>query len=203
MTFFGESRLNAAAQHQLHEAPTVMTAPLAVLGVLSVVGGVVNLPHFVNGSTPLERWLRPVFAVASQVRPVLAPANGMELPLVGIAVLVALVGLAIGWRLTTGATIVPAADAVPDRGFGAALAHRLYVDEIYDRLVVQPVVWTARTVLWRGVDRTLVDGVAVNGLARIFEGAGWLGSRLQTGQLGLYIVLFAAGAVWLLAAMLG
>jgi hypothetical protein len=58
-------------------------------------------------------------------------------------------------------------------------------------------------VLWKGVDQGLVDGAAVNGSAAITRGIGWIGSRLQTGQVGLYVVLFVLGAVWLLRAMTG
>jgi len=32
---------------------------------------------------------------------------------------------------------------------------------------------------------------------------GRLGSRLQSGQVGLYVLLFLVGAVWVLGAMLG
>jgi hypothetical protein len=63
------------------------------------------------------------------------------------------------------------------------------------------VVWLSRLVLWKGVDQTVVDGAAVNGTARISRGLGWLGSRLQTGQVGVYVVLFLVGALWILQAM--
>ena len=53
------------------------------------------------------------------------------------------------------------------------------------------------------LDQALVDGIFVRGSARLLEGFGWLGSRLQTGQVGLYLLLFVAGAVWVLGFMLG
>jgi hypothetical protein len=62
-------------------------------------------------------------------------------------------------------------------------------------------VWLSRTVLWRGVDQGVVDGAAVNGTAKLSQGLGWLGSRLQTGQVGVYVVLFLVGALWILHAM--
>jgi len=46
-----------------------------------------------------------------------------------------------------------------------------------------------------------VDGAAVNGTARLSRGLGWLGSRLQTGQVGIYVVLFLVGALWVLRAV--
>ena len=65
-----------------------------------------------------------------------------------------------------------------------------------------PLQWFARTVLWKTIDQWLVDRVAVMGSARLLQGFGWLGSRLQTGQVGLYLLLFVAGAVWVLGVVL-
>jgi NADH-quinone oxidoreductase subunit L len=76
------------------------------------------------------------------------------------------------------------------------------VDEIYDAAIVRPFVWLSRVVLWKGVDQGLVDGAAVNGTAKLSRGLGWLGSRLQTGQVGVYVVLFLVGALWILRAVI-
>ena len=62
-------------------------------------------------------------------------------------------------------------------------------------------IW-ARTILWKTIDQWLVDSIAVMGSARLLQGFGWLGSRFQTGQLGLYLLLFVAGAVWVLGVVL-
>ncbi len=75
------------------------------------------------------------------------------------------------------------------------------MDEIYDALIVRPLVWVSRNLLWKGVDQGLVDGAAVNGTAKLSRGLGWVGSRLQTGQVGVYVVLFLAGALWILNAV--
>ena len=56
--------------------------------------------------------------------------------------------------------------------------------------------------LWKTIDQGLVDGMAVMGSARLLQGIGWLGSRFQTGQVGLYLLLFVAGAVWVLGFVL-
>src|SRR5207244_1787837 len=60
LTFRGPSRLTHEAEHHLHESPKSMTLPLALLAVLSVIGGWVGLP-FQQGGHVLERWLAPVF----------------------------------------------------------------------------------------------------------------------------------------------
>jgi NADH:ubiquinone oxidoreductase subunit 5 (subunit L)/multisubunit Na+/H+ antiporter MnhA subunit len=73
------------------------------------------------------------------------------------------------------------------------------VDEIYALLIVQPLVALSSRFLWKTVDEKLVDGAGVNGSARAARAAGWLGGRLQTGQVGLYLALFVVGALYVIA----
>ena len=201
MTFLGESRTGEREGEHLHEAPRIMTGPLVGLGVLSVLGGVLNLPSFLGGRPALEHWLEPVFAGANRAAPLIMPGGGTELALVAGAVLVALLGLYLGWRATLARPIPVARAAVPDTGFARVLFRKYYVDEIYHALLVRPLVGLSRLVLWKGVDQGLVDGAAVNGSASLARGLGWLGSRLQSGQLGFYVAVFLIGAVWVLRAM--
>jgi NADH-quinone oxidoreductase subunit L len=201
MTFLGENRTGEREREHLHEAPRIMTGPLVVLGVLSVIGGVLNLPAFVGASPALEHWLEPVFAGANHAAPLIMPEGGTELALIGGAVAVALLGLFLGWRATLAKPIPVAREAPEETGFARVLYRKYYVDEIYSALIVRPLVWISRLVLWKGVDQGLVDGAAVNGSASLARGLGWLGSRLQSGQLGFYVVIFLLGAVWLLRAV--
>jgi NADH:ubiquinone oxidoreductase subunit 5 (subunit L)/multisubunit Na+/H+ antiporter MnhA subunit len=75
------------------------------------------------------------------------------------------------------------------------------VDEIYDEFVVRPLVRLSRAILWRVVDQRVIDGAGVNGSAWLSRTLGRLGSRLQTGEVGVYIVLFLLGAAWVLHAV--
>ena len=202
MTFLGRNRTGAEEGRHLHEAPWIMTGPLVVLGVLSAVGGLINLPTFVGGHHELESWLEPVTAAGAAFARVELPHGTTEFLLVGGAVLVGVVGLVLGYRTTLGRTIPTAREAPADAGLARVLNRKYYVDEIYDAAIVRPVVWLSRVVLWKGVDQGLVDGAAVNGTAKLSRGLGWLGSRLQTGQVGLYVVLFLVGALWILRAMI-
>ena len=119
----------------------------------------------------------------------------------GGAVLVGVIGLAFGYRMTLARRIPTAREAPEDTGVARVLNRKYYVDELYDAVVVRPLVWFSRTVLWKGVDQGLIDGAAVNGSARVSRGLGWLGSRLQTGQVGVYVVLFLVGVLWILRAV--
>jgi len=54
--------------------------------------------------------------------------------------------------------------------------------------------------LWKVVDARLVDGLLVNGTAVASRALGWVGSRLQTGEVGVYVVLFVVGVLVVLGA---
>jgi NADH-quinone oxidoreductase subunit L len=130
------------------------------------------------------------------------PQGSTEYLLVGAAVAIGALGLLLGFRATLRRPILPAAQAPADTGLARVLNRKYYVDELYDALVVRPVVWLSRVVLWRGVDQGVVDGAAVNGAAWASRVAGGGLRLLQTGQVGIYVVLFLVGALWILRAVI-
>ncbi|MEP6745020.1 MAG: NADH-quinone oxidoreductase subunit L, partial [Gemmatimonadota bacterium] len=158
MTFLGENRTGAKEQEQLHEAPWMMTGPLVVLGVGSVLGGMLNLPAFLPGSHWLDHWLEPVVASAEAIRPALMPHGSTEYLLMAVAVTIGFAGLWWGWRITSRATLVPAAKAVADTGFARVLYRKYYVDEIYDALIVRPILRLSESFLWKQADQGAIDG---------------------------------------------
>ncbi|HUH13164.1 MAG TPA: NADH-quinone oxidoreductase subunit L, partial [Longimicrobiales bacterium] len=212
MTFHGANRTGEEERKHLHEAPPVMWVPLAILAVLSVVGGWINVPAAIGnmpvlGWVPhsewLHHWLEPVTEQAHHVMEAagIAPAHaapfggGEELwAMVSFAIAVAVIVLA---ALFIGrARYVPSVDSPAPRGIAKVLYNKWYVDEVYDALIVRPILATSRA-LWRWVDQVVIDG-AVNGAGYTARGAGWLGSRLQTGQLNSYAFAIVVGALLLL-----
>jgi NADH-quinone oxidoreductase subunit L len=123
--------------------------------------------------------------------------------LIGIATMVALTGLVLGYRATLAPEIVPAKDAPEEQGFWRVLYNKYYVDELYDAIVVRPLNAVSTRLLWRRIDQQVIDGGLVNGSAGVSRMLGRIGSRLQTGQLGFYILLFLIGALWVLRAVSG
>jgi NADH-quinone oxidoreductase subunit L len=204
-TFHGANRTGEAERRHLHEAPWIMTGPLVVLGVLTALGGWLNLPHILPlGPTEvLEHWLEPVTGAATATitagAPALPPAN-VEWMLIGAAVLIALLGIGIAAARLKPHTLVPAREAPPEHGFERVLAHKYYVDEAYDAAIVRPTVGVSRTVLWRGVDVGIIDGLFVNGSAYLARGIGWIGSQLQSGQTGTYAWGIVIGVLAVLGA---
>jgi NADH-quinone oxidoreductase subunit L len=120
---------------------------------------------------------------------------GTELALVALAVLVAVAGIVLAVARLKPARVVTPDQMPAPTGFERVLAHKYYVDEAYDRAVVEPVVGLSRSVLWRGMDAGLIDGLFVNGSAWLMRGLGWIGARLQSGQVGTYAWVLALGVI--------
>jgi NADH-quinone oxidoreductase subunit L len=105
-------------------------------------------------------------------------------------------------RLLRTESLVPARLAPPESGLARLLWKKWYVDELYDAVIVRPVMWVSREVLWKIVDVRIVDGLLVNGTAVVTRALGWVGSRLQTGEVGAYVVIFVGGVLAVLFAAL-
>jgi NADH-quinone oxidoreductase subunit L len=205
-TFLGPNRTGEREREYLAEAPWIMTGPLLVLGILSATGGWLNLPASIPlGLTEaLGRWLDPVVGestlrVTHGVSAEAVPS--LDYMLIGAALLIAVLGIVLAWVMLKPERLVPKREARPEEGFERVLVNKYYVDEIYDEGVVEPVVGTSRSLLWRGIDVGLIDGVMV----RFFGGmvprfVGWVGSQLQSGQLGTYAWVLVVGVLLVLGA---
>ena len=203
-TFHGPNRTGDAERSHLKEAPWIMTGPLVVLGALSAAGGWLNLPALIpiGRVELLEHWLEPVVGestarvMGAQVH---AAAQTEEL-LMGVAVAIAVSGIAIAFTRLKPTTLVAKKDAPESVGIEKVLEHKYYVDEGYDAAVVTPVVSGSRAILWKGIDVGIIDGVLVNGSAFFARGLGWVGSQLQSGQVGTYAWVLLIGVIALLGA---
>jgi NADH-quinone oxidoreductase subunit L len=128
-------------------------------------------------------------------------SHGKEYMLIGVAVLVALFGIWVAFSRLKPEALVPKSKAPPEEGFQRVLEHKYFVDEAYDTLLVRPTFVTSRNLLWRGIDVGLIDGLLVNGSAWFARGVGWLGSALQSGQVGTYAWVLVLGVLAVLGAV--
>ena len=197
-TFHGPNRTGEKERTHLHEAPWIMTGPLVILGLLSAAGGLLNVPELYHGGAWLHHWLEPVSQPSAALLPVAHLASGTEWLLVGVAVTIAVTGIVGAWRLLNLETLVPASRAPAERGFARVLRNKWYVDEIYDALIIRPLVWLSREILWKRFDQQVIDGASVNGVARGARALGWANRWLQTGQVGMYVAAFVVGVLLLL-----
>jgi NADH-quinone oxidoreductase subunit L len=115
-------------------------------------------------------------------------------------VTVAVVGIMLARTKLHPEALLPADRAPAETGFARLLLEKYRVDEFYDAAIVRPLTWCSRVLLWKVVDAGAIDGAMVNGSAFVARSVGWIGTRLQTGQVGTYIVIFVLGALALLGA---
>jgi NADH-quinone oxidoreductase subunit L len=168
-----------------HDATMTMKMALIPLAVLSVVGGVINLP----GLATLERFLEPVVG-ESQV-----PSGLVPWVLAGVALLVAVLGIfaARSLYLQPGADERRARLQRPIAPLVTAARNKFYVDEIYGRAIVLPGKAFA-TFCADFFDTKVIDG-AVNGTAwvvgRVAQGL----RKVQTGYVRNYAAVFLVGVV--------
>ncbi|MFN0121715.1 MAG: NADH-quinone oxidoreductase subunit L [Blastocatellia bacterium] len=230
MTFWGTERFRDAHAHDHgghgdhghhhgdpHESPASMWIPLAVLAVLSVVGGLIGIPHAMGGSNQFEHFLEPVVAhvspigghVENRIAPGLptsipakaadhAPAaakaeehhdTSTELGLAGLSVLIALAGIGLGFALW---------GKNPLKSMPKLLENKYYVDEVYNGALINPIHQVSKWVLWKFVDVIIIDGI-VNGVAGLTSGIGsWLRTS-QTGFARAYAAFILLGAVVLIS----
>jgi NADH-quinone oxidoreductase subunit L len=181
MAFFGEYR---GREHHVHESPPSMLGPLVILAVGSAVGGFVNVPHFVQ----------PVFRLPAQHE-----VHHPWLP--WVASLTALLGIGAAYYLYVVYTEVPARLAGAFRGVHRVLERKYGFDDLYNWIARRAVVEGSRTVLWEGLDVSVIDN-AVNGTGAAFRALSRGVRTLQTGLVRGYALVMLGGAVVLVTYML-
>ncbi len=180
MTFFGSPRWTEE-QHP-HESPVVMTAPMLVLSVGALFGGL-----FFVYVAPIGEWLAPVvgFEESTPVIP--------EIPLKVLSVTIAVIGIALGWRKYA-RDDVPKVAPADVSVLTLAGRHSLYGDAFNEAVFMRPGQYVTRWLVW--FDNRTVDG-AVRGLASGVAGMGDRLRGLQTGFARSYALSMVAGALLL------
>jgi NADH-quinone oxidoreductase subunit L len=219
-TFHGPNRTGEKEREHLREAPWIMTGPLVVLGVLSVIGGWFNIPAAlpVGPIGVLDRWLEPVVgesALRAAGGTLPEATHSLEYSLIGAAIVIALAGIGFAFARLKPQRLVPKSQAPAEHGFGRVLENKYYVDEAYDAAVVQPVVGVSRGLLWRGIDVGVIDRLtrlivqskdddaapgAVPMGGWVTRAVGYLGSQLQSGRVGTYAWVLVVGVLFVLGA---
>ncbi len=173
----------------------VMLVPLMILAVLSVVGGLVGIGN------RFEHFLEPVFGSGVAEATGEAASSVTEYLLMGVSVGVAILGFILAYVLYVSKPYLPQKIADGLGGFYEAVLDKYYVDELYAKLFVKPLVDGSTSILWQGVDRKVIDDT-VNNAA---DGARHVSDEvrhMQSGNLRSYAGWIAAGAAVVIAYMI-
>jgi NADH-quinone oxidoreductase subunit L len=177
MTFFGEKRWREGVHP--HESPKVMTVPLVVLAIFSVIGGALM-------NSWIQDWLEPV--TGGHVTEISLMPN-----LIGwITMAVVVAGVAVGWFVFGGKRTIPDVAPVTHNPFTVAGRNELFGNTVNDVLVVQPTMLAARGLVV--ADAKVLDGGAM-GLATVFNSVSTQLRKLQNGQVRTYALTMALGVV--------
>jgi NADH-quinone oxidoreductase subunit L len=183
----------------VHESPWTMTAPLMVLGVLSIVAGFANA-EALHGAVPLwfEHWLAPGVEEGVPHIQIGGGRASLELGFVGVSVVVALASIlyARSWY-DKGPSERADALAKGAPGLYRLVLDKWRVDELYDRTIVRGLEWLGR-IGAEIVDPGLIDRVMVHGTAGLARLLGRLLRLLQTGRIQVYAMVMAASLAGIL-----
>jgi len=199
MTFNGKPRYDEKHLHP-HESPSTMTVPLIILAFLSIFGGLIGLPGLYHMPNLLKGWLDPVFEKSVLVLNTLHPhaEHALTPELIIIAVSVIISVFAIYMALKKYSNMEKFEEST---GFGKVLENKYYVDEAYDKIIVNPIEKTSEKFLWNIFDVKIIDG-AVNGIARYISSISFDWRRIQTGVIQDYAGVSVAGIVLILLYLL-
>jgi NADH-quinone oxidoreductase subunit L len=207
LVFGGELRCDEETKSHIHESPHSMTTPLLILAAFTCVIGIIGLPHLssVHLPTVLHDWLQP--AVVDFGRASLAMANGkssvapahmgdgMVIGLMGVALVVGLIGIFAARAIYgKGPSEKVAAYCETESGKKVhnVVLNKFFVDEFYEWSIYRAFRGTAKT-LYEVVDRFLIDGIFVNGAAKVIDWAGDAFRWFQNGQVHRYLVGLVVG----------
>jgi NADH-quinone oxidoreductase subunit L len=206
-----ETKLTMVAEpepHGVHESPPSMTFPLIVLGVLSVTGGWVGIPFALGGQNEIEHFLRPVFHPIApgqlEFYPEFVSGGGKEQLLAFVSLLVACAGIYCAWLLYVRkpGEATRLAELNPTTRLAYKLLdHKYWVDEVYQRGIVDPLLLVSRVLLNGLFDTGIVQGSAWV-LGESAGGLNWLVRRVQSGNIRSYAGWLALGAACVIVIVL-
>jgi NADH-quinone oxidoreductase subunit L len=164
-----------------------MTVPLIILAILSIIGGFVGIPEvFAAGGDKISEFLLPVIAKHEGHE----VSHSTEYMLMGLSTGLVILTIVFAWSRFKNY------QPKEEKGFGKVLENKWYVDELYDKIIVNPFNKLAGF-LNIFFERFIIDGI-VNGVGRAVN----YGSRqlrlIQSGQVGSYVLLMVLSILLLL-----
>lgn len=199
LTFHGEFRGTHEQEHHLHESPKVMTVPLMVLAVLSIVGGFIGFPHAVGHAMHIPHWLDHFLADTVQM-PLMNESVSTESIMMLVATLIALGSLYYAWNIYKNKGEVALEDNEIESGTHKLLLNKYYFDELYEKTIRKPID-KASAFFGRIVEPEMIEGLVKLG-SSIPSRIGNAGKLVQNGHMATYILAMIVGLIILLITLI-
>ncbi|MBI5779815.1 MAG: NADH-quinone oxidoreductase subunit L [Planctomycetes bacterium] len=210
-----------------HESPWIMTVPLIILAVLSIIGGYVGIPAIIGGANHIEHFMEPVFSASAESAPHESSTpehhSPVEFILMVVSVLVALAGISAAYYLYMVKPHIPKQLAAKFAFIYKLVFNKYYVDEIYQKVFVNNLL-RLNNLLAYPIDLGIIDRIvnaAGLGTVGVSNGSGWTDAKFvdgavngtattvltggkaarvpQTGKLKHYLTWAVAGVVVVIA----
>jgi NADH-quinone oxidoreductase subunit L len=200
LVFHGKERMDEHAREHLHESPWVVTVPLVLLAIPSVLIGWIGIEPMLFGDHFGDSlFVRSEHDVLAR----LGESYRGEAAFIGHAfatppLYLALAGVACAWYFYMVRPDLPALCARRLAPIHSVLVHKYGFDVLYEEVLAR-IGRGMGSLFWRIGDRILIDGLLVNGSARV---VGWFSSlirQLQTGFLYTYAFAMIIGLVALMS----
>ena len=198
LTFHGKPRADAETMRHAHESPRMMTVPLIALAVGSIFAGIVATGWMIGDGAEVF-WGESIFVLPENDN--LEAAHKLSFSAKSIPTVIAVLGILLAWYLYVRNKALPARLAGANDTLYRFLLNKWYFDEIYDRLIVRPVMWLGTT-LWRRGDGRIIDGFGPDGFAAVVIDLARRAGSAQTGYLYHYAFVMLASVAGLVTWLL-
>ena len=184
-----------AHAHEPHESPWVVTLPLVLLAIPSVLIGYLTIEPMLFGD-----FFKDAIFVNADLHPAMhelheefhgALAMAVH-ALTSLPLLLAVSGVALSHYMYMVNPGLPAAMLRMFAPLHALLVNKYYLDDFNEKVLAKGSRVLA-TVLWKDGDQGLIDGVVVNGSWKLVGGVSRLSKQLQTGFLYHYALVMILG----------
>jgi NADH-quinone oxidoreductase subunit L len=181
--------------HVPHESPWVVTLPLVLLAIPSVFIGYFTIEPMLFGD-----FLKDAIYVNADLHPAMQEfkqefhgALAMAVhALSSVPLLLAWSGVTLSYYMYMVKPALPAAILRTFKPIHTLLVNKYYLDDFNEKVLAKGSRALA-TVLWRGGDQGLIDGLVVNGSWKLVGMVSRLSKQLQTGFLYHYALVMILG----------
>jgi NADH-quinone oxidoreductase subunit L len=196
MVFHGKERMDEDARHHLHESPWVVTVPLVLLAIPSLVIGWSTIGPLLFGDFFAGAIVvSPNHDVLGEIgREFHGPLGFLVHGLTSPVLLLAAAGVAVAWYLYLKQPLLPAEIRSRFEWVYRLLDNKYYLDAFNQNVLAAGSRLLGQG-LWRGGDMAVIDGVLINGTASSIGRAAGILRRLQTGYLYHYAFAMVIGLI--------
>ncbi len=198
LTFFGKPRGDAHTHDHAHESPLTMLAPMMVLLVGAIFSGKFLYELFVGYD--LGKFWGPAIA-SGHAKEVIHNAHEVSYFIKKLPLVMVIIGSLVAIFMYLKPLINPKTLAEKMPALYQFLLNKWYIDELYEKIFIQPALKVGQ-LLWKRGDEGTIDRYGPDGIAKTTLQSSGKINKLQTGLINQYVLIMLIGVVLLLSMIL-